>query len=470
MVDEEPNERKPKLNSPLSDAFDSIYDKLYMEGKIHPSSPTDAEKEAEKKALEEYYRQQREKTDSSDDTMQGALDRRHKADERVHTDIKSRGEPPIDILSNHYRFRDIPLDENKKLDSVHPGNESTGRMTASVNQETGDDSNPSYYGQHAVLDFGPSGEKRQLSMDSVDPHDAIHAGLGTPMPGRTDHTNRGIPFKGYFVRSANPMDMAWRLLKNVGEEEPLPYHGGSPPPAEDLWAPRKAQSEYQPTHIDHSQFQQWMDNSGLSLDDLSQWNAKHLDDAQAHAPSSEIHQVLSDERAKRGYNIIPEKNMIDVGRDPEKSPMPPNRNESDFYDSVHGDFNASLQDFNIKNAGEAMAISWRLLKEELTPEQEQKLEEMATSGAGFAVEEMRNTFLEQNRVAQQQQPQMTPEIQSNYQDPLDAIKQKKEEEMRIRVAMKGSRINNPRVKQMLQEFYKKYGQYPRHTPKSLRRR
>jgi cupin superfamily acireductone dioxygenase involved in methionine salvage len=118
----------------------------------------------------------------------------------------------------------------------------------------------------------------------------------------------------------------------------------------------------------------------------------------------------------------------------------------------------------------AFEKAWRLLKEELTPEQEQKLEEMATSGAGFAVEEMRNTFLEQNRIAQQQQPQMTPEMQSKYQDPLDAIKQKKEQEMRIRAAMKGSRLNNPRVKQMLEEFYNQHGHYPRHTPKSLRRK
>ena len=117
-----------------------------------------------------------------------------------------------------------------------------------------------------------------------------------------------------------------------------------------------------------------------------------------------------------------------------------------------------------------MDMAWRLLKEELTPEQEQKLEEMATSGAGFAVEEMRNTFLEQNRIAQQQQPQMTPEMQSKYQDPLNAIKQKKEQEMRIRAAMKGSRLNNPRVKQMLEEFYNQHGHYPRHTPKSLRRK
>jgi hypothetical protein len=65
---------------------------------------------------------------------------------------------------------------------------------------------------------------------------------------------------------------------------------------------------------------------------------------------------------------------------------------------------------------------------------------------------------------------MTPEMQSKYQDPLDAIKQKKEQEMRIRAAMKGSRLNNPRVKQMLEEFYNQHGHYPRHTPKSLRRK
>ena len=110
--------------------------------------------------------------------------------------------------------------------------------------------------------------------------------------------------------------------------------------------------------------QEWESWVAKRPDDVSQWSAKDLDIAQNVAPSAEWHQRLSDERARRGVNIIPQENMVDVGRDNEKTPMPTNRTEGHYIDSVRGDFNQNIRDFQQKNAGEAMNMAWRLLKED----------------------------------------------------------------------------------------------------------
>ena len=269
----------------------------------------------------------------------------------------------------------------------------------------------------------------------------------------------------------NPMDMSWLLLK----EEPLPYHGDSPPQPQTnldvLFAPRRAKSEYQPNRIDDSQFQQYMKNRELSLDNLSEWDSSQLDIAQKHAPSAEIHQRLSDERAKRGYNIIPNNQMVDVGRDPNKDPMPSNRSEGDYIDSVRGDFGERLRDFQQMNAGEAMEISWRMLKE-LTPDQQAKIDQYNAMGMGAYAEQFKQLFEEQNRVNQQAQETAPVETAQTglYQQQIDARNAKRAEENRIRAMVKaGNRGDLGEATRAAQKFFEEHGHYPRHFPKSMMR-
>ena len=155
-----------------------------------------------------------------------------------------------------------------------------------------------------------------------------------------------------------------------------------------------------------------MKNRGLSLDNLSEWDSSQLDIAQQHAPSAEIHQKLSDERAKRGYNIIQIK-CIDVGRDPEKSPMRSNRTEGDYIDSVRGDFGDKLRNFQQINAGEAMDMSWRMLKE-LTPDQQAKIDQYNAMGMGAYAEQFKQLFEEQNRINQRAQETAPVETAQNW--------------------------------------------------------
>ena len=163
-------------------------------------------------------------------------------------------------------------------------------------------------------------------------------------------------------------EQAWVLLnkeEDIFRERPL------------LDPRRTAPSEYEPNSRTLSQFETWMGNRGLSLDNLSEWTHSELDIAQKHATSAEIHQMLSDERARRGYNIIPKNQMVDVGRDPQENPMPPNRKEYDYIDSVRGDFGDNLRRFQQLNAGEPMNLAWQLLKARGEPKKREEMRQIA---------------------------------------------------------------------------------------------
>jgi len=167
----------------------------------------------------------------------------------------------------------------------------------------------------------------------------------------------------------NPMKFSWRLLKNTAAgEEPPAWHENTPPlpldTKEIVSAPRQSRLEFDPNNREKTTPQLWESWIAKRPDDISQWSANDLDIAQSFTPSAEWHQRLSDERARRGVNIIPRRNMIDVGRNDEENPMPHNRTEGDWIDSVDGDFNQNIRVFQQKNAGEAMNMAWRLLKED----------------------------------------------------------------------------------------------------------
>lgn len=117
----------------------------------------------------------------------------------------------------------------------------------------------------------------------------------------------------------------------------------------------------------------------------------------------------------------------------------------------------------------AFEKAWRLLKEELTPQQQQKLDEMHQMGMGAYAEEMRQMMVQQNQLAQQQTPQMTPQIQADYQDPLDAKKEKEQQATEIRRMSKGGRNNSKEVRKLMREYFDRYGHYPPNTHRGLRR-
>ncbi len=210
--------------------------------------------------------------------------------------------------------------------------------------------------------------------------------------------------------------------------------------------------------------QEWESWVAQRPDDVSQWSAKELDFAQHVAPSAEWHQRLSDERARRGVNIIPKRNMIDVGRDNEKNPMPPNRGESDWQDSVHGDFNQNIRDFQQKNAGEAMELAWRLLK--MTPE------EMEAQGFAEHAQKLREMQAEEQRIRQQSQaqaPKETPRVQQ-YNLQLAQRRAQEEFEQKLRRTRKESR--GGRVDHLFPDihaFHQEHGRLPK-MPKNLKNR
>tara|TARA_R110002012_G_scaffold33393_2_gene97806 strand:+ start:759 stop:1133 length:375 start_codon:yes stop_codon:yes gene_type:complete len=121
----------------------------------------------------------------------------------------------------------------------------------------------------------------------------------------------------------------------------------------------------------------------------------------------------------------------------------------------------------------AFEKAWRLLKQQLTPEQEQMIQQLTDAGDITHAEALRQAY-EQTNAAQQTaregQPQMTPQIQANYQDPLNLKREKTEAGQAIRRLMTGGRINSKELKEAMRAYRKNYGEDPPRTPKSLRRR
>lgn len=260
----------------------------------------------------------------------------------------------------------------------------------------------------------------------------------------------------------NPFKEAWLVIKEGPDynSEPPAYLAGSPPPLPQVLDSRAAGTTFdQDRAVSPETWERW---SGERPDDLSQWNTDDLDLAQSRAPTAEWHQRLSDERARRGVNMIPRSSMVDVGRDPAQNPMPRNRTEGDFFDSQRGDFNANIRDFQQKNAGEPMRLAWRLLK--MTPE------EMEAAGFPDAAQQMREMQQQQQQVSQQGQataPKMTPQALS-YQQQIDAKQEKADEAQRIRAMLKeGRQVGSAR--DLIQEFYEKHGHYPNRIPKKMMR-
>ena len=72
--------------------------------------------------------------------------------------------------------------------------------------------------------------------------------------------------------------------------------------------------------------------------------------------------------------------------------------------------------------------------------------------------------------AQATAPQMTPQIQTDYQDPIDLKRQKQLDAQQIRRVTSGSRINSKQAKTLVQQYRQKYGEDPPRVSKTLRRR
>jgi len=109
--------------------------------------------------------------------------------------------------------------------------------------------------------------------------------------------------------------------------------------------------------------------------------------------------------------------------------------------------------------------AWRILK--MTPE------EMEAAGFHEAAAQMRQMQAEEERIKQQTQataPQMTPQIQANYQDQIDLRRQKDLDAQQIRRVTSSGRINSKEAKELLQAYRKKYGEDPPRVSKTLRRR
>jgi len=109
--------------------------------------------------------------------------------------------------------------------------------------------------------------------------------------------------------------------------------------------------------------------------------------------------------------------------------------------------------------------AWRILK--MTPE------EMEAAGFHEAAAQMRQMQEEEARIKQQTQdtaPQMTPQIQANYQDQIDLRRQKELDAQQIRRFTSGGRINSKEAKKLVQAYREKYGQDPPRVSKTLRRR
>ena len=109
--------------------------------------------------------------------------------------------------------------------------------------------------------------------------------------------------------------------------------------------------------------------------------------------------------------------------------------------------------------------AWRILK--MTPE------EMEAAGFHDAAAQMRQMQAEEERIKQQTQdtaPQMTPQIQANYQDQIDLKRQKQIDAQQIRRVTSGGRINSKQAKTLVQQYRQKYGEDPPRVSKTLRRR
>ncbi len=109
--------------------------------------------------------------------------------------------------------------------------------------------------------------------------------------------------------------------------------------------------------------------------------------------------------------------------------------------------------------------AWQILK--MTPE------EMEAAGFHEAAAQMREMQAEEERIRQQTQataPQMTPQIQANYQDQIDLKRQKELDAQQIRRVTSGGRINSREAKELLQAYRDKYGEDPPRVSKTLRRR
>ena len=105
--------------------------------------------------------------------------------------------------------------------------------------------------------------------------------------------------------------------------------------------------------------------------------------------------------------------------------------------------------------------------EKMTPE------EMEAAGFHEAAAEMRRMQEEEARIRQQTQataPQMTPQIQANYQDQIDLKRQKQADALQIRRVTSGGRINSKEAKRLVQQYRQKYGEDPPRVSKTLRRR
>jgi hypothetical protein len=119
--------------------------------------------------------------------------------------------------------------------------------------------------------------------------------------------------------------------------------------------------------------------------------------------------------------------------------------------------------FQQKNASEPMNIAMRLLK--MTPE------EMEAQGFRAAAEQMRQMQAQEQQVRQQGQdtaPKMTPQAQS-YQEQLDAIRAKEEQERNI---LNLKREGKPRIgdyRQAVLEYYNTHGRFPKRTKKNVMR-